>query len=212
MDEDEKKEILVDDIFCFVFGITADADDMEKLKKYVHKAYLDLCRTIDYKFSSSEIERMKKKNSPQEDKNRAEAFKKLKMDFIDSIEDMIIESLNGKEMLYDFDVWHENLSNSIKEKSKSKNVLIDKKDGEGLSYGQIQKLINMTIKYLRIMGLIDPCIDKYLHIPLDDYILRAASYAQKEKIYDAYNVYGLGIDNTLGKWSEISELRKKCQN
>ena len=204
----DKNEILVDDLFFFVFGITMDANDNDKVRNCVHKAYLDLCRTIDYKFPSSEIERMKKKNSPQEDKYKAEAFEELKIDFIYNIEKMIIESLNEKEMLYDFDGWHENLSNAIKDNSKRKNVLIDKKDGEGLSYGQIQKWINMTIKYMRIMGLTDPCIDKYLHIPLDDYILKAASYKEKEKIFDKFNVYGLGIDNTVVKWSEISEYEK----
>ena len=204
----ETKAIRVDDLFYFVFGIALDANDEDKIKKCVHKAYLDLCRTIKFKFSSSKIEEMKNKNSSQEKKNKAEEFEKQKTEFINSIENLIIEAVNNKEMLEDFDVWHKKLSKKIKDNSRGKSILIDEKDKTGLSCGQIQKWINMTLKYMRIMGLTDSCLENKLHIPLDDYILKAASYNENEKICDSYEVYGLGIDNSLGKWSEISEYDK----
>ena len=204
----EKMTIRVDDLFYFVFGITPDTNDEDKIKQCVHKAYLDLCRTIDYKYSSAEIERWKKKNSSEEEKNKAKEFEEQKSEFKNTIVNMIIEAVNKKEFLDDFDCWHKNLSERIKDNSKGKDVLIDKKDKEGLSYGQIQKWINMTLKYMRIMGLTDPSMENKLHIPLDDYILKAASYKENEKICDSYEVYGLGIDNSLGKWSEISEYDK----
>lgn len=201
-------EIHVDDLFYFVFGIIPDANVEDKIKQCVHKAYLDLCRTIDYKISTSELEKMKKRNSSEEEKNKANEFEDKKNQFINNIEATIINAASNKEMYERFDTWHEKLSRSIKNNSNGKGVLIDEKDKDGLSYGQIQKWINMALKYMRIMGLIDSNIDKDLHIPLDDYILKAASCKKEEKIFDSYEVCGLGIENTLGKWSEISEYSK----
>ena len=201
-------EIHVDDLFYFVFGIIPDANVEDKIKQCVHKAYLDLCRTIDYKITTSELEKMKKRNSSEEGKNKANEFEDKKNQFIKNIEETIINAVNNKEMYEGFDIWHKNLSESIKDNSKEKGVLLDKKDKEGLSYGQIQKWINMTLKYMRIMGLIDSKIINDLHIPLDDYILKAASCGKDEKIFDSYKVCGLGIENNLGKWSDISDYSK----
>ena len=112
----EKKTIRVDDMFYFVFGITPDANDENKIKQCVYKAYLDLCRTIDYKYSSAEIESWKKKNSSEEERNMAKEFEERKTEFKNTIVNIIIEAVNNKEFLDDFDCWHKNISERIKEK------------------------------------------------------------------------------------------------
>lgn len=44
---------------------------------------------------------------------------------------------------------------------------------EKLTYGQVQKWLNMTMKYLLILGYVPNRIKGFLHVPIDDYILEA---------------------------------------
>ena len=44
---------------------------------------------------------------------------------------------------------------------------------EKLTYGQVQKWLNMTMKYLLILGYVPDNIKGFLHVPIDDYILDA---------------------------------------
>lgn len=64
-----------------------------------------------------------------------------------------------------FDKWHEQLCKNIK-------VLYNKK-GIEFTYGQAQKWVNMTIKYLYMLeveGYTFDSVFEYLHIPIDKYI------------------------------------------
>ena len=64
-----------------------------------------------------------------------------------------------------FDKWHEQLCKNIK-------VLYNKK-GIDFTYGQAQKWVNMTIKYLYMLEVEEYTFDsifEYLHIPIDKYI------------------------------------------
>lgn len=90
----------------------------------------------------------------------------------------------------DFDSWHDNLCNDIIKEYKESNESVD------LSYGQAQKWVNMTLKYLYIFNSIDEHIGfknsfndyngynfsfnkdffkkfgiKKFHVPIDSYIL-----------------------------------------
>ena len=84
-----------------------------------------------------------------------------------------------------FDTWHKEVCNLIVEKYKDHGIK--------LTYGQAQKWVNMTIKYLYILNehTFDNVFD-FLHIPVDNYIFKAA----KEK---------LGIDNPKKPWSKLDE-------
>lgn len=92
-------------------------------------------------------------------------------------------SVVTKYELNDYDKWHENLCNEIVE--------------ERYTYGQAQKWVNMTMKYLLILNYkpVETIIDK-LHIPLDSIII--------EKALDPK--HPLVKKDTLGKnfsWSRI---------
>lgn len=49
----------------------------------------------------------------------------------------------------------------------------DEKDNSKFHFGQVQKWINMTLKYLYLLGIVEN--DDELHIPIDSYIIKALS-------------------------------------
>ena len=85
-----------------------------------------------------------------------------------------------------YDLWHKNLSERM--------VDLYKEQGVVFTFGQAQKWINMTMKYLYVLGkpemkkLINVC-----HVPLDNYIFKIASYTlhiEKPKIpWSRWNDY-----------------------
>lgn len=92
-----------------------------------------------------------------------------------------------------FEIWHKEACRLIIEKYEKYRI--------ELTYGQAQKWVNMTIKYLYILNehTFDNVFD-FLHIPVDNYIFKAV----KEK---------LGIDNPDNPWSKLNETEYlKYQN
>lgn len=148
------------------------------------RAYLDMCRTIRYGDLSHDKRISFKCN----------AFK--------AFEDWI-KDLNSVP----FDEWHKkSCENMIKSFSLSCDI-----DNSFIVYGQAQKLVNMTLKYVYVLdddnkyGVKD--IFDCLHVPVDKYILELA------KKY-------LGINQPDGAWSTWNyntykeyqeELRKKIK-
>ncbi len=47
---------------------------------------------------------------------------------------------------------------------------------EKFTYGQVQKWVNMTMKYLFILGYVPESVQEFLHVPIDDYILKSVWY------------------------------------
>lgn len=199
-------ELKINDLFYWVFGITQDDNEENKYKACAHKAYLDLCRTIKYKYSSSKIESYKKSKQKESD---VELFLTAKDSLINGVETKIIDaekSYNDEET--SFDDWHENLTKSVQDLCKEKLSIFNKDsiNSSGLTVGQIQKWINMSLKYLKTMGLMDDIPDKDMHIPLDDYILKAAEITGV--IFESYEVKGLGIikkEYNIKSWSELDD-------
>lgn len=111
------------------FGKKLDSVNMENISDLIrisaHKAYRDLCRTIKY-------DDMSKK-----DRDRVKGL-------------VIKEIVNQICRLFDeeveFNEWHETICNNLIKIGCSGNRKI-------LHLGQIQKWVNMTLKYLRIMGV-----------------------------------------------------------
>lgn len=67
------------------FGIKeSDLKPQSKKVPYIcaKRAYLDLARTVKYKYSSSELEEMKSKKSSEEDKDKATNFLDSKNELI----------------------------------------------------------------------------------------------------------------------------------
>ncbi len=197
-----------DELFFMMFGIKSDSDDTLKIKRCIEKAYLDLCRTIKYKYSSQDVSKNKIENDNYD--NIIE-FVSNKSIFIENVEKIIIDAIDNyprlsvdNQLLFDnysnrFDNWFYALVNAIP--NGDEKVF---ESGCSLSIGQKQKWVNMTIKYMRLMGLIEGELFKDkndFHVPLDDYILSAAK--RSDKIIDSDDINGLGIEIQKNGWSNI---------
>ncbi len=117
-----------------------------------NRAYRDMCRTLNFDIL------------PKKDKDTT--ISNLKED-VNSIFREKISIINEGSIANQekFDKWHEQLCKNIK-------VLYNKK-GIEFTYGQAQKWVNMTIKYLYMLeveGYTFDSVFEYLHIPIDKYI------------------------------------------
>ena len=155
------------DFFMFgCLGLTSkDAESMEKsiiIEKCFNRAYLDMNRTIKFKKEVKEVNSSKQK------------FKK---ELLKTVQDFYDSDLNNFE--------HEKYCKKICESAE--------KYTEEFYYGQAQKILNMTLKYMLLIG--DEKINKIkakLHVPVDSYIMEAASD------------YGISILNKSRKESKFN--------
>lgn len=89
----------------------------------------------------------------------------------------------------EFDKWHFNLCCDIRKIYREKNIF--------LTFGQTQKWVNMTIKYLYMLELYSfEDIFRWLHIPLDHYVFDIARDI-------------LGIDRPQIAWSKWDDYEKE---
>ncbi len=152
------------------FGITLDYEDknIDKdniLSCAVKKAYEDATQRGAY---NTQLDNDEQKAASQKAKQKATACLK------DGI-NKILEKEVPIEEQKDFDLWHEELCDKIKEKFD---------DSLPFTYGNAQKWVNMTLKYLYLIDCIcsEVCpdidcfhslqnISAYLHVPVDSYII-----------------------------------------
>ena len=147
-----------------------------------NRAYRDMCRTLDFKH----IDENDKKNFKKEVK----AILKNIMKNEDKN-----QNINNIKNQDEFDTWHHVLCDNIIEKCKKIEKYKKTDNGEKekiqFTYGQAQKWLNMTIKYLYMLEVEEYSFDnviKWLHIPIDNYIFDAV---EKE----------LEIDRPTDTWS-----------
>lgn len=197
------------------FGIKeSDLNDQSKKDiQYIcaKRAYLDLARTVKYRYSSSELEKMKSKKSSEEDRDEANNFIGSKNNLIKNICENILSPVKTEkgEISFensDFDDWHKakcreiiNFMNNSIDKSNTK---ILKKD---FTIGQAQKWVNMTLKYLWLLNALPTGVKpEYLHVPIDSYIIEIA-YDNKNKFE---NALGLLEEKPKKSWSKLPEYKK----
>ena len=196
------------------FGIK-ESDLKQQSKKDIpyicaKRAYLDLARTVKYRYSSSELEEMKSKKSSEEDKDKATNFIDSKNELIKNICKNILSPIKTKEgeisfKNSDFDDWHkakcEEIINFMNNSIDKSNANILNKD---FTIGQAQKWVNMTLKYLWLLNALPTGVKpEYLHVPIDSYIIEIAYY-NKNKFENA-----LGLEEKPEKsWSKLSEYEK----
>lgn len=87
------------------------------------------------------------------------------------------------------------------EEAKKFNALW--KNNEEFTYGLSQKWVNMTFKYLYLLGKCSIQNDK-LDVPIDSYIIRAANASEDDNYY--------GLDINWGKslvWSKLNDKEYK---
>jgi hypothetical protein len=89
----------------------------------------------------------------------------------DSIESLLKANVTSQKA---FDEWHGKACSGIIKISEKHKLPLN----NGFTYGLAQKWLNMTLKYMLVMeqwnAQSDP-IKKYFHVPVDSYIMQAAS-------------------------------------
>lgn len=182
-----------------------------------NKAYLDMNRTMTFSCST-------KNKSAKE----AKAIADNRLSLRDKGTEIIVTSF--RKLSGNFNTWHNDVCTKLIEVYKD-NILINRKTNEytGLTFGQAQKWLNMTLKYLWLLnrlGLITDTNDKqrldeygkYFHIPLDSYILRYVARVDKNKTHKFSKYCDNGINQSCVKnadwkifgsaWSNITDPDK----
>lgn len=207
----------LDFLWASYFGITksevkADNNYRDAAIACANRAYLDLCRRISFKYSSSHIEKMSI-NSRKEYISKKARFRS---DAVSFIVDSIL-ALEG-----DYDSFHKAICCGIIALSNGESVAHPEHRevfNEALNYGLAQKWLNMTIKNMLIMGLWNDLFDNYtsiIHIPLDSYIFSAAGGKEGEIIFRDERARHLGLKQEdffdTYTWSKIPNEEKYIEN
>lgn len=152
------------------------------------RAYLDWNRTIEYEKVASE---------------------KDKETFINIGYTILIQGISGilehKEWYGDwseknqavFDTLHSRICEKIEKAANDQTIdsvpntyLLKQKGEKRFYYGQAQKWLNMTLKYMELLDLNSVrSIRGLLHVPIDRYILRAAACSQKSRYAGEYSLF-----------------------
>jgi hypothetical protein len=120
-----------------------------------------------------------------------------------------------------FDVWHNKACEDICNVSDEHNIpqWVEWMDGE-FTYGLAQKWLNMTIKNMLIMERWDEKLEpikKCLHVPVDSYIMEAASEMLGVGIVDTqgqFKPYKEGVSKPWSKWdySDYIKFQEDVRN
>lgn len=173
--KDKTLKINVDEDTLKFLKFSYFGDLTNLIEAAVNRAYRDMCRTLNLKDISEAISKLKEE---------------VKVIFENENKKHILNNIKNQD---DFDTWHRGLCDKIIKKSKKiEKYKITKESNKKkiqLTYGQVQKWVNMTIKYLFILEVYSfDNIFGYLHIPVDKYILEVV---EKE----------LGIKRPVDAWS-----------
>lgn len=173
--ERKMNKIVDEDIFDFLKA-ACFGDCSDPVKTASDSAYKDMCRTLRFKDTPYSVRQ----------ELRDEITQML------NVEIGTLPSIKSQEK---FDEWHFNLSKNIRKKYLEKGI--------SFTYGQAQKWINMTIKYLYILEA--QTFDEvfaFLHIPIDNYILAAAE--------EQFGIIHPGIP--WSRWDDYLNLYLDFQN
>ena len=148
----------------------------DKIKTCAYQAYLDFCRTVKYdhykKTTTGEYIINGKKKIKYNDKDwKKQTNQLLELFFIGDdkkfpqFKGLIagIKALLNAANRVEYDNRHKSLCNSL---CTIKHSILEKR----LTIGQAQKWVNMTMKYLWMLDLVE-CDSAFLHIPIDNYVL-----------------------------------------
>lgn len=199
------------------FGCDCKADEETMKNSAAHRAYLDLARTVKYAYSSDYIS-----------KHKSEApitqFQDTRNQRISDVCKGLIASINNySECSLTFDDWHKMECRKIIEKMEKPYCGEKKlfKPKATFTYGQAQKWVNMTLKYLWLLDLLPQVIEEEsLHVPIDSFILEmlpkeekrvngvtgsVETYYYKREAWSAISSY----ENYMKLQSKIREIAEK---
>lgn len=139
------------------------AQEQAVIVKCAQRAYKDFCRTL----------RFRKLDGSKSKKDIENTHKEFCSNICGKIERLISESLLLSNVDH-FDFRHNEACKAICQAVFKSNIL------EKFCYGQAQKWLNMTIKYIWLLGLRKEQFDRLIpviHVPVDRYVMKAASEA-----------------------------------
>ena len=171
-------------------GETVVQKDTKKaaIRKCVDRAYLDMCRTLSLKNGDS-----KNAESPFRKKFREEIADKLsKGNDVKKMREAAYKLFFGEGV---------NLETYLNQKEYADKK---KRNDSLFYYGQFQKWINMSLKYMWLIGLLDS--PEGLEVPLDRYILKAASEDLDIKLPrdNGTEVYTKYTESSTRPWSKLN--------
>ena len=166
---------LYDFLISVCFGNTEGEDIYEKC---VEKAYRDFSRTIHYKFSLAVLK------SDKEKKNRMDNIKREMLK-------NVINTIRNSESDTD--------PGSIIDVVSKMSTKYDIFEGNGLTYGQAQKWVNMSLKYMWLLQKC-PIKEELLHAPIDRFIIHALT---EDKNMNPFGIELKGVNlNSDMAWSK----------
>ena len=148
------------------FKITDKDSEEEIILKCAKRAYLDLCRTLRFNNNSE----------------------KEHVAFCEHVSKKIVEEIQNIPLtleIEDFDYAHSEICGRIiafatnyPSKNSSYKLLAETEETKkSFNYGQAQKWLNMTLKYMYLLDCRSNFFEKYssfLHVPVDRYIIKKA--------------------------------------
>ena len=146
-----KKEIItVDKDILDYFKVVYFGTNPDRLEAAVFRAYRDFNRTL--------------RLGALDSNERSELRKQVTI----ILKEEISKLNDDKHMTQDrFDAWHRQTCDMIKRPYESSEIVF--------SYGQAQKWLNMTFKYLYILGYYSfDSVFGFCHIPIDKYVFQIA--------------------------------------
>ena len=165
------RDFAVFSLFGVKYADISNKDIKDRVLVCAERAYRDMARTLSYKESDKQTK-----------KDNATAFRKR---IYSTVIPEIIDLLKV-ENASDFDVKHNRICSTIVSMGnddKSREYLYPNPrgdDGTTFYYGQAQKWVNMTLKYLWMLDWIPEDVlnieelSSWFHIPIDSLIIKAA--------------------------------------
>ena len=192
--ENSKNQLTETDIKTFLLNAYFGDVTNDPIYVAANAAYLDLCRTIEFK------------NTPNiTEETKAE----LRKWSVEKIKSNVNELSNIKDIDNEkFDGWHKNMCDAVKRHYNENNVQFH--------YGQAQKWLNMTMKYLSVIDRdVTAPYFEYLHVPVDSIVIDLASeelglqrpYSRWSRMEsDEYIEYQKNLCNAIREQKKISPL------
>lgn len=156
-------DFLLYSYFGFELKDLDPAQEQAVIVKCAQRAYKDLCRTLKFQKLDESIAK----------KDIENIHKEFCSNICKKMERLISESLLLSDV-DSFDTRHEEACEAICQAVCKSNIV------EKFCYGQAQKWLNMTMKYMWLLGLRKEQFDRLIsviHVPVDRYIMKAASRA-----------------------------------
>ena len=181
--------------------IEADSRESAALK-CAYQAYLDMCRTLDYKNDN--------------DPNRSFCIKNIcsKIANILCSDDSLSQKRDAAcELLTDDEQVHECFIDKLKQPATAKTSHYVNDNGKRsyrkFYYGQAQKWINMTIKYMWLIGILGEARGDIFEVPIDSLVMKAAHsdflmhFPRDNKTYN--NAFYTSNPKAFDKWEGYSK-------